>query len=73
MRLMYDIAAADSTREQVSSRSAGNKFFKGLDQTMKDNPLPPFAVLARYLAPGGAVVTSDETGLHYTAFTLRRK
>ena len=26
-----------------------------------------------YLAPGGGVVTNDETGFHYTAFALKRK
>jgi hypothetical protein len=35
--------------------------------------LPPFEVLQRYLAPGGTVVVDDETGLHYTDFSLRRK
>ena len=40
---------------------------------MDEQPLPPFAVLQRYLAPGGVTVTDDETGLHYTAFSLRRK
>lgn len=73
MRLMYDLATADRTREQLSSQAEKNKFFKRLDETMKDNPLPPFSVLARYLAPGGGVGTNDETGFHYTAFTLRRK
>jgi hypothetical protein len=73
MRLLYDLAAADTTRQQVSSQADSNKFFKKLDETMKDNPLPPFSVLARYLAPGGGMVTSDETGFHYTSFTLRRK
>jgi len=73
MRLLYDIAAADSTRERLTSQAENNPFFKRLDQTMKDNPLPPFSVLARYLAPGGGMVTSDETGFHYTTFTLRRK
>jgi len=34
--------------------------------------LPPFAVTRQYLAPGGAMVV-DETGIHYTAFSLRRK
>jgi hypothetical protein len=73
MRLMYDIAAADTTRDRLASQSENNKFFRGLEKTMKDNPLPPFSVLAKYLAPGGGMVTSDETGFHWTTFTLRRK
>jgi hypothetical protein len=70
---MYDIAAADTTRDRLASQSENNKFFRGLEKTMKDNPLPPFSVLAKYLAPGGGMVTSDETGFHWTTFTLRRK
>lgn len=73
LRLLYDIAAADSTRERLSSQAESNPFFKRLDQTMKDNKLPPFSVLSRYLAPGGGMLTSDETGFHYTTFSLRRK
>ena len=73
VRLLYDLAAAETTRDRLTSQAENSKFFKRLDETMKDNPLPPFSVLARYLAPGGGMVTSDETGFHYTTFTLRRK
>ena len=40
---------------------------------MGPDPLPPFPVLAQYLAPGGGMLTSDETGIHYTGFVLKRK
>jgi hypothetical protein len=40
---------------------------------LEQHPLPPFEVLQRYLAPGGTVVVDDDTGLHYTDFSLRRK
>jgi hypothetical protein len=30
-------------------------------------------VLAQYLAPGGAMLVSDEMGLHYMSFTLKRQ
>ncbi len=73
MRFLYGLATAERTRRALGKRAEKNKFFKSLDSALKDNPLPPFAVLQRYLAPGGALVVEDETGIHYTAFSLRRK
>src|SRR5690606_35126230 len=34
--------------------------------------LPPFAVVAKYLAPSGGFLVDEETGLHYMTFTLSR-
>ncbi|MDX1945648.1 MAG: hypothetical protein SFU86_09570 [Pirellulaceae bacterium] len=73
LRFWYDLAAADDTRQQVNRRGENNPVFFELDKALSDNPLPPFAVLAKYLAPGGGMMVNDETGLHYTTFTLRRK
>lgn len=73
MRFWYDLAGADDTRRQVNRRSENNPVFRELDKALSDNPLPPFAALAKYLAPGGGMMVNDETGLHYSTFTLRRK
>ncbi len=73
MRFLYDLALADNTKQLLQSQAESNPFFKGVDQAMKDNPLPPFAVIAKYLAPGGGFMISDETGFHYASFQLRRK
>ena len=73
LRFAYDLANADTTRDGLKRLSSENKFFKGLDQALVDNPLPPFEVLAQYMAPGGSVMTNDETGFHYMSFVLRRK
>jgi hypothetical protein len=40
---------------------------------LKSKELPPFEVIAKYMAPSGAFVTEEEDGLHYTAFSLRRE
>jgi len=72
MRLLYELATARSVQERLAAGAEDNRFFEVLDGALKKNPLPPFAVLARYLAPGGALITDDETGFHYTAFNLRR-
>lgn len=74
MRMLYEIAVAPETRERMRGGRAGRiQLFKSVDQSLKDNPLPPFTVLQQYLAPGGAVLTDDETGLHYISFMLRKK
>jgi len=73
LRFLYDLATADDTKRRLSQQADNNNFFKGVDKAMKDNPLPSFAVIAKYLAPGGGMITSDETGIHYSTFTLRRK
>lgn len=72
MRMLYDLAQGDDVRQMLGRQAANNDFFRSVEQAMKDNPLPPFAVLARYLAPAGGMMTSDETGFHYTGFGLKR-
>jgi hypothetical protein len=73
MRFVYDLATSENTREQLSQRAADNDFMSGLDRVMRDNPLPPFATIQQYLAPGGGMITDDETGIHYMGFALRRE
>jgi hypothetical protein len=73
MRALYDLATAETTRDRLSSQAESNGFFRAINDALRDNPLPPFSVLQQYLAPGGGMLTNDETGFHYTSFTLRRK
>ena len=72
MRMWYELATGDKTRDQFRQQAERNQLFKALNQTLDDHPLPPFEVIEKYLAPGGAMLINDETGLHYTTFTLRR-
>ena len=73
MRLLYELAVGEASREQLRNMAEDNPFFRSLDTALEANPLPPFAVIQRYLAPGGAMVVDDETGIHYMGFSLRRK
>jgi hypothetical protein len=74
MKMFYDLAQTEETKRALARQAeGGNQFFSRLDKAMKDNPLPPFPVIAKYFAPGGAMVVNDETGFHYTGFTLKRK
>ena len=71
MRMMYDLANADQTRQFLDRQGQNNPFFKSLNSTLQSHSLPPFAVLEQYLAPSGGLVLEDETGLHYIGFALK--
>ncbi len=73
MRMVYDLLTAEQTREGLRRGAQQSELLRGLNQALEQNPLPPFAVLQQYLAPGGALLSDDETGIHYTSFALRRK
>ncbi len=72
LKLVYDLVSSDQLRSGARDQFGENAAFQAVDKAFTDNPLPPFAVLKQYLAPGGAFITDDETGFHYMAFTLRR-
>jgi hypothetical protein len=73
MKLLYDMAQTDDTKSLLARQAENNQFFGRLEKAMNNNPLPPFSVIAKYFAPGGAMMVNDETGFHYTGFTLKRK
>jgi len=72
LAMLYELAIAENTRTRLAAAGENNPFLRSVDKALKDNPLPPFAVIRQYLAPGGAMLVDDETGIHYTAFALRR-
>jgi hypothetical protein len=71
-RSLYQLATSKEIRDQLDANAARNPFFSALNGALKENPLPPFSVVAQYLAPGGGMVVNDASGIHYTSFTLRR-
>lgn len=73
LKNLYDMAADDNTRSTLSGAAEGNRFFKALDGALTDNPLPEFSVMQKYFAPTGALVTNDDTGIHYMGFVLRNE
>lgn len=72
-RALYELATAESTRNQLSLAGENNPFFGRLDSALTENPLPPFSQLAKYLAPSGGIVTNEATGIHYIAFGMKRE
>ncbi len=73
MRLMYDLATDPENINSLEEMSENNPFFQAIVTALKGKKLPPFEVIAKYLAPGGAFVIDEETGLHYTGFSMRRE
>ncbi len=73
MKMLYELATGDETREQLATQAENIEVFRVLNTALKDNPLPPFKVISQYLSPRGGMMTNDETGFHYTAFTIKRK
>lgn len=72
MRALYELAQSENTRRGLQRRAARNRFWQSVDTALNENPLPPFAVLEKYLSPQGALMFDDESGLHYVSFALRR-
>ena len=73
MRLMYDLATDPQNMDNLEQFAQNNPFFTALITAVRSKKLPPFEVIAKYLAPGGAFVVDEETGLHYTGFSMRRE
>lgn len=73
LRFWYDMAMAEDTRNMLARGAENNPLLADVDQALKDNPLPPFSVLAKYLAPSGSMMVNDETGYHMMSFTLKRQ
>lgn len=73
LRLLYEIATNENNREALQRGAANNRGLRVMHQALQAYPLPPFESLRKYMAPGGAVLIDDPSGLHYINFTLRRE
>lgn len=73
MRSFYELAMSPAIRLQLEEAAKTNSALRALHTALQDNPLPPFADIAKYLAPAGGLMVNDETGIHYTAFGLKRE
>ena len=73
LQLFYELARDPENKDRVKQFADNNPFFKSLYTAMDKHELPPFSVIAKYLAPGGGFLVDEETGLHYMSFSLRRE
>jgi hypothetical protein len=73
MRSFYQLATSPTTRRRLDELADSNAGLRALNNALRENPLPPFSVIAKYLAPAGGMLVVDQSGLHYTAFGLKRE
>jgi hypothetical protein len=71
LRALYELLTAETTLQWLADRS-DNPGARAVNEALTDNPLPAFSVISKYLAPGGGILTNEETGIHYVDFVLRR-
>lgn len=69
----YDLLLSEKTRELIDEHKEDNRFLAALADALDQHQLPPFEVLAPYLAPGGAILYDTDTGYHAISFTLRNE
>ncbi len=73
LRVFYEMARDPANKDRLKESGANNPVFRALAEVLDKHELPPFSVLEKYLVPTGAFVTEDESGLHYTAFSLKKE
>ena len=71
LRALYQTLRDDETMEGLSN-NRNNPFVNAWMRAMEQNELPPFEVIAQYLAPTGSMVANEESGFHYVLFGLKR-
>lgn len=71
LRLFYEMVDTENTRDLLARGAEDNKYVRGLQRVVEDNPLPPFDEIAHYFPPQGAFVVNDETGFHFLVFQRR--
>ncbi len=72
IRVFYDMAADPRNREQMAEIADRNPFFTALNNALQRHQLPPFDVIRKHLAPAGGFISEDDSGIHYTSFSLKR-
>ncbi len=72
-RYLYDQVSTPEGLEKLKAQARFNPGIQGILNVVEGNSLPPFSALQKYLAPTGAAVTDEETGVHYVYFSMKRK
>ena len=69
IRLLYEAVQDEQTQSAIKDRTEDNPFFQALNDAFVENELPDFEDLEKYFKPTAGVMTNDETGWHYMAFS----
>lgn len=70
MRYWYQFIEAGTVGEMLADSEDATAL--EFSDVLERNELPPFEVLAKYLAPGGAFLMDTDSGFHYMMFSMRR-
>lgn len=73
LRFYYQLLQSEEMANRIHESREQNPMLATLDDMLQEKKLPPFAVVAQYLVPGGSMMVNEETGLYYVRFNLRRK
>jgi hypothetical protein len=73
VRQWYELLTSERTRELIDENKEDNPALAALSDALEQHQLPPFDVLAPYLAPGGAIFYDTDNGYHAIGFTLRNE
>jgi len=71
LRFIYDLVTAENNRQLLRRAGERNRFVERVNKALDENPLPPFDAIKSFLAPAGAVLIDEATGIHYIAFGLK--
>jgi hypothetical protein len=73
VRQWYDLLTLEETQQLIEEHKEDNKVLAALAAALDEHELPPFEVLAPYLAPAGAIIYDTDDGYHGISFTLRNE
>lgn len=68
----YSLAQSDGVQDFLAQETE-DETAEGFRQVLRDNPLPPFEVIAKYLAPTGSVAYDTNTGFHLIIISFRKE
>lgn len=73
LRGIYAMISSPEIVARMERQGAnGDRGAEMIAKALRAHPLPPYEVIAKYLAPGGGVIADGPNGIHLTAFSLRR-
>ena len=70
-RMIYDLVENDATKETLKAGAEQWEFARNMSEAFENSELPEFEHFLQYMAPTGGMLTNDESGIHYMAFSLK--
>jgi len=72
-RSLYEMIRSGQLRDSMAGAAMFFPALLNLSQAIDGEKLPEFDVVRRYLAPSGGYIESDEDGILFVGFTLRKE